>query len=68
MTVVVPYYQDHDETDDKGRIIRKKGVYVDYGVDTKTMHGVCLPSEEFYSFVRRNCIFNESAGEYYIKD
>ena len=66
MIAVVPYQQPYDETDERGRVIRPKGTYVDCGVDTVTMQGVCLPSEEYYSFVRKYCVVID--GTAYIKE
>ena len=68
MIAVIPYKQDYDECDTKGRIIRPKGLYVDYGVDTTTLQGVCLPSEEWYGFTARYCRLDTASQEYILKD
>ena len=67
MIAVVPYRQFYDETDRLGRIIKPKGVYVDYGVDVNTGQNVCLPSEEWYSFIARNCFLHREMNEYILK-
>jgi hypothetical protein len=67
MIIVVPFTQKYNETDEHGRIILKKGSYVDYGINAETGEGVCLPIEPFNRFVKENCYFNNDLHEWVLK-
>ena len=68
MIAVVPYREEHDVIDKYGRVIRPKGIYVDYGVNVETLECVCLPPEEFNSFVSCHCYFSEEHDAYILKN
>ena len=67
MIAVVPYRQEYNVCDNSGRVISPKGIYVDYGVDTNTLQRVCLPAEEYYDFVARNCFLDVDSQVHIIK-
>ena len=67
MIIVVGYYQEHDETNRFGKVTRPKGYYVDYGINSETGEGICLPSESFESFTRLNCYFSDDLQEWVLK-
>ena len=68
MIIVVSYEQEEDVLNNRGNVVKPKGKYVDYGLDTVTLETVTLPPENFSNFVRENCIFEENIGEYVLKD
>ena len=67
MIIVVAYHQDYDETDQFGKVIRPTGDYVDYGINSETGEGICLPSESFELFTRLNCYFSNELQEWVLK-
>ena len=41
---------------------------VDYGIDSETLQNVCLPQENWATFIPRHCTYNEDYGEWVLKE
>jgi len=65
---VIPYEQKEDVLNNRNNVVKPKGTYVDYGLDTSTLETIPLAPENFNNFVKDNCYYCDGIGEYVLKD